>query len=84
MWTRFNDMHSGGGRKTAFEYIYIEGSREEAIALFVTEFGQDPRDVACDCCGENFSVSEHETLEEASEFERGREPNASTRTIPKR
>jgi hypothetical protein len=77
-------MHSGGGRKTAFEYIYIEGRREEAIATFITEFRQDPSDVACDCCGENFSVSEHETLEEASEFERGYEPNAPTRTIPKR
>lgn len=24
MWTRFMDMHSGGGSKEKWEYIYIE------------------------------------------------------------
>jgi hypothetical protein len=65
------DMHSGGGRKTDHEYIYIELPEREAIAYFEQRFDQDPRDVACECCGSNFSIDSAPTLEQASGYDRG-------------
>lgn len=64
MRTRFMDMHSGGSKKTAFEYIYIEAPEKEAIEIFEQTFNQRPLNVACECFGENFSVSTDETLKE--------------------
>jgi hypothetical protein len=32
MWTRFFDMHSGGGRKTPFECIYIEAEENTPLS----------------------------------------------------
>lgn len=76
-WTQFMDMHSGGGTKTNYEYIYIEAdSKGEAIDVFEEVFDQHPYEVACRCCGENFSVSTYATLEEATNYERkgGKQP----------
>jgi hypothetical protein len=76
-WTKFMDMHSGGGTKTDYESIYIEaGSKGEAIDVFEEVFDQHPYEVACGCCGENFSVSSYETLKEATKYERksGKQP----------
>ncbi len=71
VWTRFMDMHSGGGCKTGYEYIYIEQSEDDAIKTFERVFGQSPYDIACNCCGNNFSVnSGYKSIEDASEFER--------------
>lgn len=70
MWTRFMDMHSGGKTKENFDYCYIEAPESEAIEYFRTRFGHSPDDVACDCCGENYSVSEDATLQQATGFER--------------
>ena len=34
-WTRFMDMHSGGGTKEKpFEYIYIQAPEKEAKVIF--------------------------------------------------
>ena len=71
VWTQFMDMHSGGGRKTDFEYIFIEAPEDEAIKIFEDLFGQDPCDTACDCCGQNFSITEEESLEQATGYDRG-------------
>lgn len=76
-WTQFMDMHSGGGTKTDYEYIYIEANTEdEAIELFEEIFDEYPYSVACGCCGDNFSVSSYDTLEEATNYERknGKQP----------
>jgi hypothetical protein len=70
-WTRFMDMHSGGPLKTDWQYIYIEAPETEAIRIFQSMFGQDPNAIACECCGYNFSISEEETLAQASAFDRG-------------
>jgi hypothetical protein len=69
-WFYVMDMHSGGGRKTAFEMYFIEAADEcDARARFSDETGEDPDDVCCDCCGENFSVNgEYDTLAEAAEY----------------
>jgi len=69
-WTRFMDMHSGGGNKTGYENIYIEADEETATTIFCNLFDQHPDSVACACCGNNFSVMAYEKLEEATSYER--------------
>lgn len=69
-WTQFMDMHSGGGKKTEYEYIYIETDEDTATTVFCNLFGQHPCSVACACCGSNFSVTGYDTLEEATIYER--------------
>jgi len=72
MWTQFMDMHSGGGTKEApYEYIYIEAPRDEAEVIFYNRFGHSPSRVTCTCCGEDYSVTQSKTLEEATGYERG-------------
>lgn len=79
-WTQFMDMHSGGDAKEdPYEYIYIEASADEAVRIFSTRFGHNPNRVTCTCCGEDYSISEAETLEEATGFERGCDWNKTTR-----
>ena len=71
-WTRFMDMHSGGETKIPpYEYIYIEAAGEEARKIFRQRFGRDPDNVTCECCGEDFSVDEDDSLEQATGYERG-------------
>lgn len=71
MWTRFMDMHSGGGQKEAFAYCLIEAPEAEARAIFYNRFGHNPERVSCTCCGEDYSITEHETLEQATAYDRG-------------
>ena len=71
MWTEFWDMHSGGTTKENFEKCYIEAPEDEAIDIFISIFGHHPESVACECCGENYSISESETLAEATAYHRG-------------
>lgn len=65
-WFYFLDMASGGRRKTAFDVYFVEALDESnARELFTKETGQDPDDIACPCCGQNFSVSDpYDSLEE--------------------
>ncbi len=70
-WTLFWDMHSGGGTKEdPFDKIYIEAPEAEATVIFYNRFGHSPSRVSCTCCGEDYSVSESETLEESSAYHR--------------
>ena len=65
-------MHSGGGSKEPpYEKIYIEAPEDEAKVIFYNRFDHAPDRVSCTCCGEDYSVSEHETLERATAYERG-------------
>ena len=71
MWTRFMDMHSGGGAKEKQEYIYIEADEVTAVQVFERVFGHNPNHVTCSCCGEDYSInSDNLSLEEATEYER--------------
>ena len=70
MWTKFWDMHSGGGQKLDWAKIYIQAPEEEAVVIFSNRFGRDPENVTCNCCGEDYSVSESKTLGEATEYHR--------------
>lgn len=69
-WTEFWDMNSGGGRKEKWKFIYIEAPRLDAIEAFIERFGHDPENVACPCCGPNYSF-EHGTLQGLSAYHRG-------------
>lgn len=71
-WTQFMDMHSGGGNKEGgYEYIYIEAPEEEARIIFYNRFGHSSDRVSCTCCGEDYSVSESDSLEQATAYNRG-------------
>lgn len=70
-WTRFMDMHSGGGQKLDWGYIYIEAPEQEAKVIFYNRFGRNPNRVTCTCCGEDYSLSEADTLAEVTGYERG-------------
>jgi len=64
------DMHSGGGTKEAWEYIYIEAPEEEAKLIFYNMFGHSPERVSCTCCGEDYSISDYPSLKGASAYDR--------------
>lgn len=71
-WTRFMDMHSGGGQKLAWHHIYIEAPQAEAEVVFQNRFHRNPHRITCSCCGEDYSVSEEgDDLAQATAFERG-------------
>lgn len=69
-WTRFFDMHSGGGQKLDWSHIYVDLPEKEAKRYFEDKFGRDPELVTCECCGEDYSISESETLEKATAYDR--------------
>ena len=70
-WTHFHDMHSGGGQKLEWGHIFIEAPEDEAVRVFYNRFGRSPHRVTCTCCGEDYSLSEHPSLEQATAFQRG-------------
>lgn len=70
MWTRFMDMHSGGRQKLDWAYIYIEAPDDTAKVIFYNRFGRNPERVTCTCCGEDYSISEESSLEQATGYER--------------
>lgn len=71
MWTHFMDMGSGGGRKLKWAHIYIEAPENEAKIIFQNRFDRNPERVTCTCCGRDYSISEEETLEQITAFQRG-------------
>lgn len=71
MWTHFRDMHSGGGQKLDWPHIFIEAPEAEAKVIFYNRFKRNPERVTCTCCGEDYSISEHADLAQATAFERG-------------
>lgn len=80
MWVKFHDMHSGGSLKEKWHYIYIEAnSKEEAIIIFYNRFGHNPHRVTCTCCGEDYSISVFEDLEQATGYDRNCKWDRETR-----
>lgn len=72
------DMHSGGGRKLQWNYIYIEADEQKAIYIFERMFGLDPYNVTCNCCGEDYSISS-DKLGALTSYERRCRYNSQTR-----
>jgi len=64
------DMHSGGGSKEPYAFIYIEAPVEEAKVIFYNRFGHSPERVTCSCCGEDYSIDEELDLLQATGYER--------------
>jgi len=70
-WTRFNDMHSGGGTKVnGYEKIYIEAPIEAAKSVFYNRFERNPERVTCTCCGPDYTIDEYPSLQQATGHER--------------
>lgn len=70
-WTHFWDMHSGGDLKQPpYHHIYIEAAKDEACTIFYNRFNHNPYRVSCTCCGEDYSVDQYDTLEEATAHQR--------------
>ena len=70
-WTSFWDMHSGGSTKEKpYEIIYIEAPAAEAKIIFYNKFGHNPERVSCTCCGEDYSISERISLDQATAYHR--------------
>lgn len=71
-WVRFMDMHSGGScKEPPYEHIYIQAKTEdEACVIFTNIFGHPPDRIACQCCGENYSIDEHDSLSQATAYDR--------------
>ena len=70
-WTKFMDMDSGGSQKTPYAYIYIQGTEDKATQVFKKLFpDEDPNNVTCECCGEDFSVSKSDSLSQVTAHER--------------
>lgn len=87
MWFGFSDMSSGGKEKTEFKHIYIEAENlEEAETKFQAEFGRDPNNVTCGCCGPDFSISPLDTdlelFESISIDRRWMQQNAKIKVFP--
>lgn len=82
-WIHFWDMHSGGKiKEQPYKHIYIEAtSQDEAEAIFYNRFGHNPNRVTCTCCGSDYSVSEYDTLEAATEFQRTKSDNCTRRIV---
>lgn len=57
-WTRFYDLHGGGGQKTDFAEVWIEAEYDEAVRIFKEKLDYDPTSSSCDCCGPDFSIYE--------------------------
>jgi hypothetical protein len=59
------DMHSGGSQKLKWSNIIIEAeSQRQACAVFYAKFNRSPYRVICTCCGEDYSISERDSIEE--------------------
>lgn len=74
-WTHFWDMHSGGHTKVVIDgrevnHIFIEAPKREAMSVFKSRFGRDANHITCDCCGGDYSISEYDTLQQASAYQR--------------
>lgn len=69
-WTEFFDMSSGGQEKEPYKIIHIEAPEKEAKVIFYNRFGHNPERVTCTCCGEDYAISEANSLLEATEYDR--------------
>ena len=65
------DMHSGGGLKHRYAYIYIEANEAEAKVIFYNRFGTNPDRVSCTCCGNDYSITSSKSLAQATAYNRG-------------
>lgn len=64
-------MHSGGSTKVKpYNKLYMEAPQRIAEIVFYNRFGRNPHRITCTCCGEDYSLSEYDSLEQASAYHR--------------
>ena len=66
-------MNSGGKRKLDWSLIFIEAPQAVAEVIFYNRFSRNPNYVTCGCCGSDYVIREYNTLEEATEYHRGKQ-----------
>lgn len=71
MITSFFDMSSGGSEKLDWTLITVNLPVGLAVVWFERQFGHDPYNVTCDCCGPDYSITEWNTMEDAIQCYRG-------------
>ena len=69
-WTEFYDLCSGGKQKLAWRQIFIQASMPEAMVIFFNVFGRHAGNITCSCCGPDYWITEHESLDETTELAR--------------
>ncbi len=57
------DMHSGGDQKLKWGHIFIEAGKDKARTIFLNRFNRDSYNVTCQCCGDDYSVTEVDNSE---------------------
>lgn len=62
MWTKFDDMYSGGSKKLEWCEIYIELPEKKAAAYFESKFDRNPYNTTCSCCGQDYWIEEIDSL----------------------
>tara|TARA_R110002167_G_scaffold335081_1_gene542341 strand:- start:659 stop:925 length:267 start_codon:yes stop_codon:yes gene_type:complete len=56
---QYNDMYSGGRRKTNYETIFVYATDLcEADKLFEEKLNLDPNESACLCCGADYVIDQ--------------------------
>jgi hypothetical protein len=72
MWWKYFDVYSGGKQKTEWSNIYVEATSEiEANKIFTEKTGRIPDNVTCECCGDDYIVTNHIDLDRAIGLARG-------------
>ncbi len=75
------DMHSGGYRKTPYDYVYIQARRKKALETFFEIFGVDPTDISCSCCGHDYAIDEYKSLKAAKEYDPEEKPKLEIKVV---
>lgn len=64
-WYCFRDNWSGGSRKTEWDEIWIQAEdKVRAADVFEARTETNAYWEACECCGSNFDITEHEAVQE--------------------
>ena len=71
VWTFFEDAYAEGNLKfKEFSWIIVQAEQEKAIEMFKAFTNVDPQRVTCTCCGQHYSIREHDSVFQATAFER--------------
>lgn len=70
MWVLFQDKNVHGVRQTNYEFILIQGTKQEAVEKFIRHFDFHPLEIVCDICETHYSIEVEENMKQATGFAR--------------
>lgn len=70
MWVLFQDKNVHGTKQTNYDFILIQGTKQEAIEKFKKHFGFHPLEIVCDICETHYSIEVEESMEQATGYVR--------------